>query len=178
MLGLQWHPIEDELRIDVKPADTLQVTLTKREVSSLIASVFDPLGIASPLMIRGKILLQDLWQEELAWDDPIPQTIQRKFNEYYEELKILPRFAIPRPYATCKIQLIDIVGFCDASERAYKAVVYVRSRVNSSINISLTCAKTKVAPIKTLTIPRLELLGVVLLVKLLSRVAKILDCNA
>lgn len=175
MLGLQWHPVEDVLRIDAELSDITGVTLTKRTVSSLIASVFDPLGIASPVTIRGKILLQDLWREELAWDDPIPHEIQRRFNEYYADLVLLPQFAIPRWYSTHATQKMDIVGFCDASERAYGAVVYLRTRLNSEIRASLVCAKTKVAPIKTLTIPRLELLGAVLLVRLIERACKTIN---
>ncbi len=174
LLGLQWQPINDCFFVNVKPVDISNLVLTKRAVSSLAAKIFDPLGFAAPVIIRAKILLQDLWREGKEWDDPISPEIDRSFREYYNELVSLPLFKVPRGYFTCKASKFDLVGFCDASNRAYGAVIYLRVYYPSKIISILVCAKSKVAPLKQITIPRLELLGSVLLTKLLSRVGKVL----
>lgn len=174
ILGLQWHPADDYFIMNVKAVNIEKTVLTKRVVSSLIAQIFDPLGFVAPVTIRAKLLLQDLWREGRQWDDPVSCTIAEKFRDYHGDLQNLALLHIPRKYFCSSISSFDIVGFCDASNSAYGAVVYLRVYNQSKINSVLVCAKTRVAPLKQLTIPRLELLGAVLLAKLLARVCKIL----
>lgn len=177
ILGLQWYPEEDEFRISFKAVDLSNVKLTKQVVASLIARVFDPLGLVSPILIRGKILLQDLWREGLQWTDPIPNQIVNRFQDYYNDLEKLAQVRISRPYSTFVPEERQLIGFCDASEKAYGAVVYIKSHNSTDVIVTIACSKSKVAPLKPLTIPRLELLGEALLAKLVETVATTLKCN-
>ncbi len=171
LLGLQWKPEEDVLVIHVPTDGVGQKLLTKRLSSSYAARMFDPLGYIAPVTIRAKILLQDVWREGKDWDEPVSPELDRRFREYFRDTQSLSDFSLPRAYFSSPChQNFDLFGFCDSSTRAYGAVIYIREQ--STKVCSLVCAKSKVAPIKELTIPRLELLGAVLLSKLMSRVAK------
>ncbi|KAK7575924.1 hypothetical protein V9T40_012210 [Parthenolecanium corni] len=177
LLGLQWQPSGDCFAIKAKPVDISDIVLTKRIVASLAAQAFDPTGFAAPVIIRAKILLQDLWREGKGWDDPISPALAEVFRSYYSEITSLSSATIPRFYNSYRGSELTLVGFCDASPRAYGAVVYVRVRCGAEIRSIIVCAKSKVAPLKAITIPRLELLGAVLLSKLLARTCSVLKCN-
>lgn len=179
LLGLKW--IQDRDTIGVKINFELQTwsKFTKRSTLSLVSRVFDPLGILSPVTITGKILIQSIWKEEIGWDEVIPDRIQAKVESYVKSLHSLQSFELKRSYHAdyleCERQLI---GFSDASENAYSAVIYLRLVHHGVTQSILVCSKTKVAPIKALTIPRLELCGAVLLTQLATRVRKILKIPA
>ncbi|KAK7601132.1 hypothetical protein V9T40_008573 [Parthenolecanium corni] len=150
---------------------------TKRAVSSLAAQSFDPLGFAAPIVIRAKILLQDLWREGKEWDEPIFPQIEKNFQDHHHKLRNLPKFKIQRLYFTEKVIKYELIGFSEASEKAYGAIIYMKIYCESKIGSIIVCSKSKVAPMKELTIPHIELLGTVLLTKLLVRVSKILRYN-
>ncbi len=112
--------------------------------------------------MKVKILLQRLWEQKVDWDDPIPESIHEVWSQWRNELKLLADHRIPRCYYPNekKSLSVQLHGFCDASELAYAGVVYLRVEdVSGSVHTSLVASKTKVAPIKRLTIPHLELCG-------------------
>ena len=123
-------------------------------------------------------MLQRLWEIKLAWDESVPADFEHTWWKWRKELSALRDLQIPRLYSPEGIKLIgpQLHGFCDASEVAYSGIVYLRG-VDSrgSVYIALVIAKTKLVPIKRLSIPRLELCGGVILAKLLSHVSKVLD---
>lgn len=174
VLGLVWNPSKDSFGVKLNLKDfRVDFAFTKRVMLSEIAQVFDLLGILSPVTIRAKIILQDLWRAQVGWDDSIAKPLEDKFREYYLELLSLKSFSMPRCYSLFdKIVSKQIVGFCDASERAYCAVVYLKT-IDSSGKVEnrFVCSKTRVAPVKSLAIPRLELQSAVLLSQLTSRIA-------
>ncbi len=174
ILGLQWIPVRDQFKFEVECDDISNTQLTKRQVASLAARVYDPLGFITPITIRAKIILQDLWKTAAGWDDPLDTEIEGQFRDYYASLKDLGLVTIPRAYLLTSLKKYDLIGFSDASERAYGAAVYMRVYHEERITSTLVCSKSRVAPIKPITIPRLELLGAVLLTQLLSRVSQIL----
>lgn len=120
-----------------------------------------------------KLLLQSLWELKVDWDDPVPADIQERWSRWRAELKQLATLHIPRCYypKEAQIRSLQVHGFSDASERAYAGVVYFRM-VDScgNVHVALMTSKTKVAPIKRLSIPRLELCGAHLLAQLLFHV--------
>jgi len=166
-IGLFWHPMTDTFGVKIE--STLPLTsATQREVLSHTARIFDPLQWLSPVTITPKILLQLVWKEKIGWDDPIPDPIFKKWNKYRSELELLRQFRIPRcfTFPTSAEPPIhnELIGFCDASNAAYSACVYLRSKSNDGeIKVELIGAKTKVAPVRGETTPRLELCGAVLL---------------
>lgn len=119
-----------------------------------------------------KLILQDIWQAHVGWDESLPQDIHRKWVDFKQQLVHLRELQIPRwvgiGSGTREIQLH---GFCDASERAYGACVYVRTNSDSSeCRIELLISKSRVAPIKAVSLPRLELSAALLLARLIDRV--------
>ena len=125
-----------------------------------------------------KILLQKLWEEGIDWDDPVPPHIKDVWFKWRSELPELSDKYIPRCYFDTGSHITSIQphGFSDASESAYSAVVYLRLTDTFDHNqVSLVMSKTKVAPIKRLSIPRLELCGAHLLAQLLHHIRNVLD---
>ena len=130
----------------------------------------DILGWFAPAIVTIKLLLQKLWQLQLDWDHLVPNDIAQDWRTWREELPLLTDHAIPRCYYSRSKKRLStqLHGFCDASQLAYAGVVYLQTvYTDTTTTISLVTSKTKVAPLKTLTIPRLELCGAQLLSKLL-----------
>ena len=131
-----------------------------------------------PAVIKVKVLLQRLWEEGISWDDPAPHFVQDVWQKWRMELPILLTKAVPRCYFPMHLQVASksLHGFSDASEDAYAAVVYLRIvGSDGKVHISLVTSKTKVAPIKRLSIPRLELCGALLLSRLLAHAKMVLN---
>ncbi|XP_028982434.1 uncharacterized protein LOC107045164 [Diachasma alloeum] len=177
VLGLCWHQSTDTFRYKSKDFNT--ATITKRVVSSEIAQIFDPLGFIAPVVVQGKILLQDLWRLKLKWDDPFPDESVQCWKTFRENLNDLDRVTVSRWLRISTETLnIQIHGFADASTVAMSAVVYIRTKtINDSTSTVLVCAKTKVAPLKRMTIPRLELTAALLLTQLVASTKKMLQLD-
>ncbi|KAL0858718.1 hypothetical protein ABMA27_011195 [Loxostege sticticalis] len=177
ILGLTWDRREDEFQYSVAVSE-LSEPVTKRKILSEIARLFDPLGWLSSCIILAKILIQKLWLKGLDWDEEVPADIHKQWVTYRNELPLLKEFRIPRWMGTNKNSHIELHGFADASNAAYAAVVYARViDKENNVRVVLLTAKTKVCPIKIVSIPRLELCGAALLTKLLKEVAKVLEVD-
>ncbi|GFU21083.1 integrase catalytic domain-containing protein [Trichonephila clavipes] len=166
ILGIIWNSKEDTLRINISPPN--EVRPTKRQVLSTIAKIYDPSGFLSPTTIQLKILMQDIWKENISWDDPVTDCISESWTQFKNQMKHLAEIQIPRYLsedATAKRVLL--IGFCDASQRAYAAVFYLRTElVTVKVHVSMITSKTRVAPVKSITLPRLELLAALFLSEL------------
>jgi hypothetical protein len=176
ILGLTWDRNQDEFAYAVQlPPPTAPVT--KRKVTSDIARLYDPLGWISPSIIQAKILIQRLWLAGIEWDEELPSPLLEEWLNYREDLSQLTRFSLPRWTShRSNAKTVELHGFSDASNAAYAAVVYLRViDEEGMIHVSLVSGKTRVAPIKQVSIPRLELCGAVLLAKLLVEIAEVLD---
>ena len=178
-LGLSWCPQRDTFQFCVATCNSTE-KITKRTILSGIAKLFDPLGLVAPVIIVAKILMQKIWQLGLDWDETLPNHLQTTWSDLRTQFKVLDSLRIPRRIIpTNDLNQLEIHGFCDASERAYGACIYMRSlSVDGSIASNLVFAKSRVAPIKQTTIPRLELCGALLLSELLEKVRKALNLNA
>ncbi|KAJ8724347.1 hypothetical protein PYW08_015821 [Mythimna loreyi] len=176
ILGLTWDRQEDSFRYTVCVQPSNKQPVTKRAVVSDIAKLFDPLGWLAPTIVLAKIFIQKLWLAGIGWDEQLTTDLIQEWYTYQEELPLLSKVKIPRWLGTRSESDIELHGFCDASKAAYSAVVYLRL-VDSTdkIKVSLLVAKTRVAPIKQVSIPRLELCGAVLLANLLAETAEVLN---
>lgn len=119
-----------------------------------------------------------LWLERVEWDELVPEHILEQWSKWRQELPMLSKFHIPRCYypKSVTVASIQLHGFSDASEKAYSGVVYLRMEdTNGMVHTSLVASKTRVAPIKPLTIPRLELNGALILAQLLSQFKEVLE---
>ncbi|XP_018569139.1 uncharacterized protein LOC108909312 [Anoplophora glabripennis] len=165
-LGLAWNAKSDRLKYSINLEDTGQ-PVTKRNILSVISKIFDPLGLVGPCVILGKIIIQKLWVLRSDWDDPVPDELTNIWLEFYRDLLSINDIQIPRHVICPDYIQIELHGFSDASEAAYGACIYLRSiSKGGQIHTSLVCAKSRVAPLKILSIPRLELCGALLLAQL------------
>ena len=159
VLEIEWDSVSDSFRPLLSTFAPFQ-NLTKRALILDIARLFDVLGWSSPVMIKPKVLLQRLWEERLDWGAPAPQVIQDIWKRCCSEIPVLRKHMILRCYfyKETNITNIQLHRFSDSSEFAYAGVVYLKGvDDHGRSHISLVIAKTKVAPIKRLTLPRLEL---------------------
>ncbi|RLU26233.1 hypothetical protein DMN91_000026 [Ooceraea biroi] len=171
-LGLEWN-----LMLDVFQFKTQMVAdvSTKREMLSAISKLFDPLGLIGPVLTVAKILMQGLWEIKIDWDDPLPETILFKWRMFQESLEEVHTLRVPRVVISLsENSRFSILGFCDASKNAYGACVYIQSlnEANGETTVKLLCSKARVAPLKKVSIPKLELCSALLLARLINNVKR------
>lgn len=175
-LGVTWNPTSDRFEYNSSHMSQSSNKITKRTILSVIAQVFDPLGLLGPLTIQAKVILQKLWKEDVGWDESISTELYTLWSQFTRQLDQVKFIHIPRHIFLEYFTNVQLHGFCDASEQAYGACIYARSENNKGeVSVHLVCAKSRVAPLKALTMPRLELCGAVLLVQLMDRVSTSLD---
>ncbi|XP_051169750.1 uncharacterized protein LOC127287070 [Leptopilina boulardi] len=175
-LGVMWDIKQDNLCFEVALGRKEPVT-SKRIMLSEIAKLYDPLGLVAPVITYAKIKMQELWKTGSSWDDPVPSDILEDYEEYQRQLCAINNWSIGRSIRDQGSDEFQLHGFADASERAFGACIYARSSKGGEHRTTLLCARSRVAPIKTVTIPRLELCAAVLLVRLLKIVKESLRCR-
>ncbi|GFT26577.1 integrase catalytic domain-containing protein [Trichonephila clavipes] len=176
VLGVYWSPKHDCFSFRVKI--DLHELNTKRDVLSTIARIYDPLGLLGPVVAKAKIFLQKLWMLKIDWTDLLPDTINREWRQFVESLQVVNDININRCIVVEQPEVIELHGFSDASQSAYGAVVYCKSITSDGkMLVHLIASKSRVAPTKPTTIPRLELCAAVLLAKLVHRVKQALKLN-
>ncbi|KAL9972922.1 hypothetical protein ACROYT_G019318 [Oculina patagonica] len=158
VLGTTWNMNSDTLIINGSHTSSFQVT-SKREALQSISRIYDPLGFFSPATLNGKLFIQELWKQELDWDETLNQSQQQEWYKLHEDLSPLSFLSIPRYIGGDEYKLFC---FTDASAKAYSAAVYLYSAVGKTANVNLVFSKARVAPTKQLSIPRLELLAVLI----------------
>ena len=178
MLGVVWRPPSDTLVFDLAGLHTLAKDLqpTKRNLVGLIGRFYDPLGFLAPVTIKFKILFQRLCQSKLDWDVDLTDDLMKEWRVLLVDLEEAAAISMPIPRSyhhqvegtPCTYTLC---GFCDASLQAYAAVVYLVIETDVNTVVSFIVFKTRVAPLRTQTIPRLELLSAFLLSRLITSVA-------
>lgn len=165
-LGLQWSVENDDFRFNIVVPEKPH---TRRGILSMISSVYDPLGILAPLTLPAKQLLQQLCKQGYGWDEPIPPSQSKHWADWIKDLPTLVSFNVPRCIKPPNFKnpvIIQLHHFADASELGYGVVSYVRmSNDQGGIHVCFLMGKARVAPLKQLTIPRLELAAAVLSVK-------------
>ncbi|CAA9999245.1 unnamed protein product, partial [Nesidiocoris tenuis] len=167
-LGITWNPKTDDLMVNVHEYSHREVS--KRMILADLHTFWDPIGLLSPVFIRGRMFLQELWQSNVTWDDVLPLKLNKKWNAYRKQLQVLNNMKISRRVWFGNLQTAELHGFCDASEKAFGACIYIRSWNSEGKYIShLVCAKGRVAPLQNLTLPRLELKAAVVLIELMSQ---------
>ena len=177
-LGLTWIPSEDVLKFQFNfPPLDATTTLTKRNVLSGIATLFDPLGLLGAAITTAKVYMQRLWTlrdengNPLDWDHPLPPTVGEAWRSYYDQLSVFSQIEIDRCVIIPDAVAVESHTFSDASEKAYGACLYLRSKnAEGRVQVRLLSSKSKVAPLKCQSIPRLELCGAVMAALLFERV--------
>ncbi|XP_059048166.1 uncharacterized protein LOC131843520 [Achroia grisella] len=165
ILGLSWDPVQDTLSYPThEMVSSCPSPLSKRSIMSQTARLYDPCGFISPIVMRAKCFMQTLWRNSLGWDEHLPANLVAEWEEYYSSLSHLGEITFPR--FLNMLDVIELHAFSDASQLGYAACLYVRCSILGSTSCRLLTAKAKVAPLKTVSIPRLELQGAHLMSKL------------
>lgn len=180
VLGILWNLDRDTLKcncdINVDPF-VLEVSgkITKRVILATIQKIFDPIGLLSVAILPIKIKLQDIWKLKLSWDSPLPTEIQNSFKRWINDLHFLNSVEIARYTEINDSTQMHV--FMDASKVAYAACVFLRTITSNGVKICLLRAKSRVAPLKPITIPRLELLSCTIGVRLAHSIKTALNLS-
>ncbi len=160
-LGLLWNHQSDTISYKYRAKNSCETTM--RNIYRILASQYDPLGYLIPYTTRAKIIVQRLWDKKRDWDDPcLPADLLQTWTEWEEELPALQNIVLPRCYSSpikdSATSLRDMHVFCDASERAYGSVAYLRTEdQHGQAEVAFLTARSRVAPKKQQSVPRLEL---------------------
>ncbi|KAL7874304.1 hypothetical protein SRHO_G00052740 [Serrasalmus rhombeus] len=165
-LGVQWCIQSDQFKFQV---NIEQKPLTRRGILSTMSSVYDPLGMLSPVILPARNILQELCRLRIGWDDAVPEHHAQQWTKWIEELQQLTDFGVTRcfkPPEFGKAVQAQLHHFCDACETGYGTVTYlVQKNSSNQVHCSFVLGKARVAPLKPTTIPRLELTAAALAVK-------------
>ncbi|GFU96543.1 DUF1758 domain-containing protein [Trichonephila clavipes] len=155
---------------------------SKRFILSGVGRIFDPIEILGPFVIKLKGLLQELWTLGVEWDSVLPPKLRHKWQQWSSDAEGLTEIKIPRFYLgniDQEISKCEIHYFSDASKSAYGTILYLRFvTCNNEIETSFICSKSRVAPLKSLTLPRLELTAALLSARLAKQVSSCLKFDA
>lgn len=177
ILGMVWDRQEDSLRLKLQdqPAP-MSGTPTKADIIGAISRVYDPSGLFAPTVMIGKLIMQDFWRHpDIGWKDPAPRDLVKRWRRFDDTIREISRcgFAVPRWVGTSTGDRQELHVFTDASKLGYGAVLYIRTvRSDGTCIARIFTSKSRVAPMKTQSIPRLELFGVLLGARLVRYVRK------
>ena len=182
VLGVRWNPSKDVFIFDLTEianhARDLQPT--KRNVVSVAAKFYDPFGFLSPVIIEFKLFFQELCKTKIGWDDPLSGNLLKIWLKLLNGLEGVTALSLPRCYfqgIQDKVVSCSLHGFGDASTKAYAAVIYLHVTTTVGGYVKLVASKSRVAPVKELTIPRLELLAALVLARLITHVKEALELD-
>lgn len=175
-LGLKYDIIPDSFTFSSPTYNENEIP-TKRKVLSYIGKMFDPLGLVGPIIVTAKLFMQELWSAEIGWDSILPQTQLECWQKFRSGLDRMGELTVPRGISCKDIKLVELVGYADASIKAFGCSLYLRIVDQSgAVRVNLLCSKSRLAPLKNKhTIPKLELNSALLLATLSARVYKTLN---
>lgn len=168
-----WQPESDKLGLKINHQHiALPTKPTKADIVSAISKVYDPTGLFGPTLLIGKLIMQDFWRiPNTNWQKQAPLHLVQRWQDYHHEITALPQVTVPRWIEYSPDVRLEWHIFTDASELAYGAVVYLRViEQDGTIKMNILTSKSRVAPLKAHTIPRLELFGALLGARLLKYV--------
>ena len=176
VLGLPWNYKSDKFVLQFRKLIELSKNLspTKRNLLKMTATLFDPLGLISPAIVQMKMVLQDACLLKLDWDSKLPNELIETLRRCLNEFEKVEHLRIERCYLSRieeEINSYSLHGFCDASKKAYCAVIYlVITTESEGLFGKLIASRSRVTPIKKLTTPRLELMAAVILARLITTI--------
>ncbi len=174
-LGVLWKTSDDVFTFHVEDLKS-DKRATKRDVLRVIASLFDPLQFLAPFTTRAKMLMQEIWQAGVEWDEILPIHLHAKWTQWASELVKLSYVQIPQCLRRANPKAIYLHIFSDSSEKAYATVAYLVCHYDAddAVTSCIIMSKSRVSPIKAVAIPRLELMGAVLSTRLAKNILKVL----
>ncbi|XP_055590122.1 uncharacterized protein LOC129742271 [Uranotaenia lowii] len=184
ILGMMWRPHSDTFTFNTIMQPAIERILnssrapTKRQILSTVMSLFDPLGLVAHFVVHGKILMQELWKYGAEWDDVIPDELIEVWNRWRNLLPRLNEVSVPRCFfpgmVISALDGLQLHVLVDASESAFACVAYLRILKSDNPTCALVAAKTKVAPLKPISMPRSELQAALMGARLIESVSETL----
>ena len=177
-LGVQWSVADDQFYFEMG-FDVPQL-VTRRSILSVVSSVFDPLGLFSPVVLIGRLLFQETTKLKLSWDESVPEQLRVKWISWLQDMSYLTAIRVPRCVQTevGDSMVIELHHFSDASMKAYGCCSYLRCIDRSgNVHVALLLSKARVAPLKSMTLPRLELQAAVMSAQTDAMLRQELDLN-
>ena len=175
-LGVHWCIETDTLQFRIELKDK---PLSRRGILSTVSSIYDPLGLVAPVNLQGKRILQELCRDGVGWDCKVAEAIRPRWERWRSELPALEKLKVPRchkPNKFGEIKTVELHHFSDASQNGYGECSYPRlTDSNDRICCSLVMGKSRVTPLKPVTIPRLELTAAVVASKIGCGILKELE---
>ena len=169
MLGLLWNKVDDMVLISNIDERAINNVITKRDVLHCVAKIFDPLGLIIPVTFHAKIFLQRLWRLGQSWDNPLSSDLILEWKRVAQVLVQIPFLKLPRFVKNSKNGVNQLLVFCDASSVCYATTIYLRALDGPIAETNLVFSRMRLVPtgkgkskLRKLTIPRLELLAVVI----------------
>lgn len=167
VLGVTWCSESDAFKIRINAKPTPQ---TRRGILSFVSAIYDPLGFLSPVILPAKMILQKLCSLKVTWDEDIPAELAQRILLWLSDLTKLHGFTVRRclkPTGFGAVTSAQLHHFTDASEKGYGVVSYLRMiNKDGEVHCSFIIGKSRVAPLKQTTIPRLELTAAAVAVKM------------
>ena len=173
VLGLNWDTGADDFIFDFENicGTAEKLDATKRNILRIAAMFFDPLGLISPITLQPKFIFQELCRNKLEWDEVINDRNNiKKWTKFFHDLGQFRLITAPRHVLCCEGRDVELHGFSDSSGKAYGACVFVRVICEHGGSVRLWTSKCRLAPVKELSIPRLELMACLLLSRLMVSV--------
>ncbi|UYV74923.1 hypothetical protein LAZ67_12001814, partial [Cordylochernes scorpioides] len=173
LLGMTWNQEKDTLACSLENLE-IQGPINKRKVLSLASRIFDPVGFTCPVTLVPRLILQETWLLKLSWDEPLPENLSCEFLRWLAKLESLKSIAIPRWLCYREEHRIGTTlhVFCDASRASYATCIFLRIESEQEVTCQLVQARSRVAPLKGTTIPRLELLACLVGARLVNNVVR------
>ena len=166
-LGIQWQIEKDQLTFAVSLKGQ---PCTRRGILSVIASVYDPLGFVCPFTLTAKHILQDLCKQNYAWDKELPEHYVQLWQEWMAGLSHMSQLSVNRcfkPKGFGPVTYAQLHHFSDASESGYGCVTYLKlTNERNEVHSTFLMGKSRVAPLKQTTMPRMELTAALLAVRM------------
>jgi len=175
VLGTDWDCSSDELVFRFPDFVRSPESMTKRQLLKFLASVWDPYGIFSSILLLGKIILRKFWILDFGWDDPAPLEIQSDLLTFSNAVKEMIEVRLPRHIGISLGDKVHLHAFADASKDGIGSVVYLCTPFERRFLI----ARAKLTPLRKVTIPRLELIAALQTAKLVDyvRTSLRIDCS-
>ena len=180
VLGLKWDHIKDTLVVSRGTSCAITKSLTQRLVLILVSKVFDPIGLVAPFTVGARLLLKDIWRVTgQQWDDELPQDMVQRFLIWSADLPKLENIKIPRSYFSGPFDNTELHMFGDSSQDIFSAVAFLRARVTTpagkiKTELAFVLGKARVAPMKVMTVPKLELQAALLAARLKNEIIQAL----
>ncbi|GFY27139.1 integrase catalytic domain-containing protein [Trichonephila clavipes] len=173
VLGMLWNRKNDTLSCEVDLSIEMTEPFTRRKLLSIAQRIFDPIGFCCPVILYPNLLLQESWKAKFSWDDELPKDVTEKFKKWFKNLHRLKLVEIPRYVSMNSCVSINLHIFCDASKLSYATAIFLRSESESQVSVQLVLAKSRIVPLKAMSIPKLELMTCIIGVRFTDMVKRL-----